>query len=105
MMENWKEAFNTSLGDDGLWHEAYLADVEQYHDRYVALLREWNKNVTLFNNTVIKRNVGRPLEASEAQVKNVRQLRRRRSSLRDIAEQTGLDGGAYHRQTTAADRS
>jgi hypothetical protein len=43
----------------------------------LALIREWNKNVTLFNNAVVKRNVGRPLEASEAQIKTVRALRRR----------------------------
>jgi hypothetical protein len=91
LLENWKEAFGMSLGDDGLWTAAtYFADAEQYHDRYVALLREWNKNVALFNNTVVKRNVGRPLEASEAQVKTVRQLRRRGTSLRDIAEETSL---------------
>jgi len=91
LMENWREAFHMTLDDNGLWTaSSYFADAEQYHDRYVALLREWNKNVTLFNNTVVKRNVGRPLEASEAQTKTVRQLRRRGTSLRDIAEETSL---------------
>jgi hypothetical protein len=33
-----------SLNDDGLWTLADFADADQWHDRYVALLREWNKN-------------------------------------------------------------
>ena len=61
---------------------AYLADTDQWHDRYVALLREWNKNVAPFNTTVVKLTTSAaPLKASEAQVKTVRQLRRRGVSL------------------------
>jgi DNA repair exonuclease SbcCD ATPase subunit len=91
LLENWKEAFKMVLGDDGLWTVApYFSEAEQYHDRYVALVREWNKNVAVFNATVVKRNVGRPLAASEAQIKNVRQLHRRGVSLRGIAEETSL---------------
>jgi hypothetical protein len=48
MMKNWKEAFDMSLGDDGLWTAtSYFAGAEQWHDRCVALLGEWNRNVTL----------------------------------------------------------
>jgi hypothetical protein len=91
LLENWREAFEMVLDADGLWTAApYFADAEQWHDRYMALLREWNRNVTLFNNTVVHRNVGRPLAASEAQIKTVRQLRRRSVSLRDIAEEMSL---------------
>jgi hypothetical protein len=43
---------------------------EQEHADYVALVRKWNP-VTSFNNAVVQQNVGRPLAASEVQVKAV----------------------------------
>ncbi len=91
LLENWREGFNMSLGDDGLRHfNQFVQDANDDHDRYVALVRKWNQHVALFNDTVRRRNVGRPLAASEAQIKTVRQLRRRGVSLRDITEETSL---------------
>jgi hypothetical protein len=46
--------------------------------------------VTQFNNTPLKRPVGRPLAASEAQCAQVLSLRRKGTSLREIAEETNL---------------
>lgn len=69
LFENWKEAFDMTLGDSGWELAAWVNQRDQEHADYVALVR----------------NVGRPLEASEAQIKALRQLRRRGISLRGIA--------------------
>ena len=91
LIENWKEAFDMTLGDDGLWQlPEFVATANQYHDKYVALLKDWNKLVPRYNATIIKRNVGRPLAASDAQVATVRKLRAEGQSLRAIAEETNL---------------
>lgn len=93
VFEGWKEAFEMTVGDDGLWSfPQFIATANQYHDKYVALLKNWNKFVPEYNAAVSvnKRNVGRPLAASEAQVATVRKLRAEGQSLRAIAEATNL---------------
>jgi hypothetical protein len=91
LIESWKEGFGMVLDDDGLWHfDNFVATANKYHDQYVALVKDWNKFVPAYNATVIKRNVGRPLAASDAQVKTVRKLRDEGLSLRRIAEETTL---------------
>src|SRR5262249_38691905 len=57
---------------------------------YNELVKKWNRNVALFNNTIAPRNVGRPLLASEAQVATVRKLHRSGKSLRAIQDETNL---------------
>ena len=93
LIESWKEAFDMELADDGMWHfhsdkvaDAYTSLL----DEHKKLLREWNKFVGDYNSTVAPRGLGRPLEASEAQVKNVRRLRKAGKSLRAISTETGL---------------
>src|SRR5262249_39586586 len=51
----------------------------------------WNRNVADFNATMVRRrNVGRPLAATDAQQQSVIRLRTAGKSLRAIAEQTRL---------------
>ncbi len=91
LIENWKEAFAMTLGDDGVWHlDDFVNTANQHHDCYMALVKDWNKFVPAYNTAVIKRNVGRPLAASDAQVATVRKLRADGLSLRAIAEETSL---------------
>jgi hypothetical protein len=62
----------------------------EWHDRYVDLVRKWNRNVADFNAMVRRRNVGRPLAASDAQRRTVLTLHKADGSLRGIAEETSL---------------
>jgi len=57
-------------------------------DDYNNLVRRWTKYVPFLNTR--KRNVGRPLAASEKQVAEVRRLRREGRSLRGIVDDTSL---------------
>ena len=93
VIDAWIEGFDLELGDDGTysWNKHRLVD--QHHslqEKYNKLVRQWNKFVGDYNRTVAPRNFGRPLEASEAQIKKVRQLRKAGKSLRTIAAETGL---------------
>ena len=91
LIEGWKEAFEMTLDDDGVWSfPEFIHTANNYHDQYAALLKRWNKFVPRYNATVVKRNVGRPLAASDAQVATVRKLRAEGLSLRRIAEETTL---------------
>ncbi len=91
VIEAWKEAFDMRPTDSGGWTWApWGAACEEYHDRYVELARKWNRNVADFNAMVRRRNVGRPLAASDAQRENVLKLRKAGKSLRSIAEETSL---------------
>jgi hypothetical protein len=90
-IEAWIEAFDMVRDDNGKWTYAqWFDDAAQCRDLYLDLVKKWNRNVTAFNNTVVRRNVGRPLLASEAQMATVRKLHRSGRSLRGIAEETNL---------------
>jgi hypothetical protein len=91
LIESWKEAFSMTLNDAGLWDCAdFFKEADAYHDKYRALLKDWNKLVPEYNATVLKRNVGRPLRASDEQIKAVRKLRKQGMSLRAIADEIKL---------------
>lgn len=91
MIDNWIEAFDMQLDDDGNWSYAeWLDDAEAMIERYRDLLAEWNRAVGLFNSVAARRNVGRPLAAAPAQVAEVLRLRAAGGSLRGIAGDTGL---------------
>ncbi len=93
LIESWIEAFDMKLDEDGLWHfdqDKIMDGYEKLNENHNKLIRQWNRFVADYNSTVAPRGLGRPLEASEAQVKEVRKLRKTRASLRTIAEQTGL---------------
>ena len=93
VIDAWAEAFGMEQTDDGKWairqgelRNAYDALFER-HDK---LIRDFNRLVGRYNRIVVPRGFGRPLQASDAQVKEVRKLRKTKVSLRTIAEQTGL---------------
>ena len=65
-------------------------DHKALHEEHQKLIRQWNKFVGEYNSAVAPRGLGRPLQASDAQVKDVRKLRKKGVSLRSIAGQTGL---------------
>ena len=77
--------------DDGKWTwDPSIKDYNVYTDKYLALLRDWNRFVSEYNAVVQPRPVGRPLEASEAQQVDVLKRRKRGESLQHIADETSL---------------
>jgi len=92
LIDSWIEAFDMTLDDQtGKWTFApWVDNAVAARDAYNGLVKKWNRHVTTFNNTVVRRNVGRPLAASEAQVAMVRKLSKAGKSLRAIQEETSL---------------
>jgi hypothetical protein len=87
----WKEAFGMVQDDKGIWQWADWIDRwKQQTKAYDGLVTKWNRYVVEFNAMVLKRNVGRPLGASEAQVATVRKLHKAGRSLRAIQDETSL---------------
>jgi hypothetical protein len=113
LIESWIEVFDMQQNEDGLWE---WNEVDTFNwkamlmmfDDHRALVREWNKRVDRWNTTFSPRNVGRPLQASESQVQDVRRLRKDGVSLRAIASQTALGLGTVRTildQSTSRERS
>jgi hypothetical protein len=70
---------------------SWLGDRDKEYAECRALIREWNGAVADFNAVYGgKRNVGRPLGASDAQVEQVRRLHKQGVSLRGIVDETSL---------------
>ncbi len=93
LIDSWIEVFKMEQNDDGVWMFQPMAAVDDFNALYEdreKLVRQWNKFIGDYNRTVAPRGLGRPLQASDAQVKEVRKLRKAKASLRVIAEQTGL---------------
>ncbi len=74
MIDSWIEAFSMELGDDGAYHwQAGTSLAEDYGallDRHNDLVRRWNKLIA----KVAPLDVGRPLNASEADCAKVLKL-------------------------------
>jgi hypothetical protein len=88
-MERWRETFGMQMTDDGKWTwEPFWDEHWKTVDDYNDLVRDWNRFLPLINGH--PRPVGRPLEASEAQVAEVLRLRKTGRSLRGIADDTSL---------------
>lgn len=89
--EAWIAAFDMVLDDKGdwVWSNAFVEGYE-WLQKYVELTRKWNKFVPEYNAVIRPRNVGRPLDASEAQQREVLKLHKSGMSLRSIAEETNL---------------
>ena len=67
--------------------------IDKYHsliEKHNALVREWNKLVRECNGMVAPKQIGRPLNASDAQCAEVLRLRKAGTSLQDIADDTSL---------------
>lgn len=95
LLDSWIEAFDMQPTDDGKLEYAsgqreLFAAHSRLQDEHAQLVRQWNKFVGDYNKTVAPRDRGRPLEASEAQVKAVRKLKKAGNSLRSIAAETGV---------------
>jgi hypothetical protein len=93
VIESWKFAFEMELRDDGLWtspvskvHDRYLESIELYN----KLIKDWNRFVPKYNAAILQRPVGRLLDASEAQQKQVLKSRSRGISFRGIADDMNL---------------
>ncbi len=95
LIDGWIETFDMTRGENGNWifdpkqgklWEAY----SDLLDRHQKLARDWNKFVGEYNVTITARDLGRPLAASDAQVKDVLKRRKDGASLRAIASAMSL---------------
>ena len=107
VIDSWIEAFEMVQDENGKWSYAEWTDnCVEYRERYFELLKQWNRHVDLFNNTTQRRNVGRPLAASAAQVTEVRKLHKagglRCAALPRTAGSACNDGANHHRASTTA---
>ena len=92
MVERWIAAFDMQMGDDGLYSfsDGTGEQYDSLFDKYRSLLKDWNKFVPLYNSTVAQKPIGRPLNASPAQIARVGVLSVTGMSLRDISDETNL---------------
>lgn len=93
--DTWIEAFDLSMGDDGIWRvdprqNALWNDYDELLTEHVALIRKWNKFVVDYNRTILARDIGRPLAASDAQRADVLKRHKAGESLRAISKATSL---------------
>ena len=94
MVDQWIEVFDMSQDEAGTWiFDGQKTLWKEFNDlitEHQRMVRDWNKFVGRYNATVAPKNVGRPISASEAQVKEVKRLRKSGESLRAAAAATGL---------------
>src|SRR6266446_901298 len=89
MTEQWIEAFEMVLGDDGKWSwNGFVTAYENMFEEWVALKAKWNKFVPKYNAVIAPRGIGRPLAASGAQQRQVMALHKNGKSLRSIVKPT-----------------
>jgi hypothetical protein len=94
-IENWIEYFDMEQREDDAWFwdkdqtELWVKHYDLVGEHH-KLVRQWNKFVGQYNSTAAPRNLGRPLQASPAQVQDVRHRHKNGASLRGIAKDTGL---------------
>jgi hypothetical protein len=93
VIERWCEAFEMEQTADGDWtYTPWVDTCLKLREEHQAMVRQWNQFVPQYNAAVAprRRNVGRPLAASDVQQEQVLKLRKHGMSLRDIAEETSL---------------
>jgi hypothetical protein len=89
-MEAW-QSLDMTTNENGDWTwQPFWKEHNDLVDRYSNLVQKWNRNVRVFNDTIAKQPVGRPLAASEAQVITVQKLHKKGLSLRGIMDETSL---------------
>ena len=86
--QGWIDALQMVQSEDGTWSMS-LAFKDQI-EAHSKLVVRWNRLVDRWNREVAPQPVGRPLQASDAQVKKVKKLRKKGRSLRGIVMDTGL---------------
>jgi len=90
-IEAWIEAFNMVQGENGQWTYApWVDECIAARDAFIDLVKKWNREVASFNRIVVRRNVGRPIAASEAQQAQIIQHHKAGKSERWIAEEMTL---------------
>ncbi len=95
MIENWIDVFEMQRDDNGNWlFDLSQSELWQQHadlwDRYQDLRRRWNKFVPEYNAAIRRRDIGRPVAASQVQQDDVLKRRKVGESLRASARTTGL---------------
>lgn len=94
LIDQWIEVFDMQQDERGVWifdrNASLFEEYKTLLDEHRSLLAEWNKFVPRYNATVAPQNIGRPLAASEAQVAEVKRLRKTGQSLREVVKATGL---------------
>lgn len=91
----WVSVFQMHQDQAGTWEfDSKQSDLWTEHgdlwDKHSALLAKWNKFVGEYNSTVLSRDIGRPLAASEAQQRDVKKRHKAGESIRKIALATSL---------------
>jgi Helix-turn-helix domain of resolvase len=90
-IDNWIQAFEMEPNEAGVWQwKRSFVEGDDWYKEYQTIMRQWNKFVPEYNAAILRRNVGRPLAASDAQAAHVRKLHKAGKSLRWIAEETNL---------------
>lgn len=90
VLQGWKDTFDMEEVEGGWTWKPFWERHNNIIEKYNKLVQQWNKYVPVINGRLATKNIGRPLQASEAQVAQVLKLRQRGTSLRDIAEETSL---------------
>jgi hypothetical protein len=95
LIERWISTFDMQQDDDGLWkwhpnHGEVWQRLADALDKNEKQVRDWNRFVGQYNATVSSQDVGRPLDAGPAQVKDVLKRRKAGASLRAVAAATNL---------------
>jgi hypothetical protein len=91
LIDSWIEAFGMVQNENGKWTMAqWLDDAVAARNAYLELVKKWNRHVTAFNDTIVRRNVGRPIAASEAQQAQIIHHHKAGKSERWIAEEMTL---------------
>lgn len=94
-LDRWIAVLNLQINDSGVYvFDASQSEIWEMHsellDRYSKLVAKWNRFVPQFNSTVLARDIGRPLSASDAQQAEVAKRRKRGQSIRAIASEMTL---------------
>ena len=90
LIDSWIEAFDMVQGDEGWSFNEWVDDCVLFKDKYLELLKDWNRLVPNYNAAVQPKPVGRPLAANEAQQRQVLKLHKRGMSLRKIAAEVQI---------------
>jgi hypothetical protein len=90
VLQGWKDTFDMEEVDGGWTWKPFWENHNRIIEQHNKLVEQWNRYVPVINGRLHSKNIGRPLQAGEAQVAQVLKLRKSGTSLRDIAEETSL---------------
>jgi hypothetical protein len=91
LIDSWIEGFEMQMDANGDWRWVqWITAMQDMYEAYMALKRKWNALVPRYNAVIAPKGLGRPLQASDAQQREVRRLRKAGGSLRAIVKATGL---------------